>query len=321
MGDLAADFVGPLPSGHNLLVIVDYFSRFIEVIVMKQITASLTVQAFHETFCRFGFPETLKTDNGPQFSGEEMKRFCKQFGIEHRRTTPYWPQANGEVERVNGMIEKHLKISQLEETEWKWDLRMSILMYNSTPHTTTGVAPSILMFGRIIRDKLPAVATRPNKLLEEIQNRDKILKQKSSDYTNNRRRARRSELKVGDCVLVKRMTKENKLASTFSPEEWTIIDRSGPDVTLQSKESNRIIHRNVAHTKLLATSQTGNRDKTSDEEEEAPEEDTVANNSGTVINQEIDNPDEQSEQGSKQRSRRIVKKPGYLQDYNINQCR
>ncbi|XP_062556732.1 uncharacterized protein K02A2.6-like [Armigeres subalbatus] len=116
--DLAADFVGPLPSGHNLLVIVDYFSRFIEVIVMKQITAALTVKAFHETFCRFGMPETLKTDNGPQFISEELGKFCKQFGIELRKTTPYWPQANGEVERVNGMLAKHLKISQAEDTDW-----------------------------------------------------------------------------------------------------------------------------------------------------------------------------------------------------------
>lgn len=102
--DLAADFVGPLPSGENLLVIVDYFTRFIEVIVMKQITASLTVKAFHETFCRFGMPKTLRTDNGPQFKSNEFKTFCEQFGIEIRKTTPYWPQANGEVERVNGMI-------------------------------------------------------------------------------------------------------------------------------------------------------------------------------------------------------------------------
>lgn len=161
--DLAADFVGPLPSGDNLLVIVDYFSRFIEVIVMKQITASMTIKALHETFCRFGMPETLKTDNGPQFKSEEFKGFCDQFGIIIRKTTPYWPQANGEVERVNGMIKKHLKISQVEDTDWKWDLRMCVLMYNSTPHSTTGVAPSVLMFGRIMKDKLPSVSGNFNR--------------------------------------------------------------------------------------------------------------------------------------------------------------
>ncbi|XP_055522693.1 uncharacterized protein K02A2.6-like [Wyeomyia smithii] len=47
---IAADFMGPLPSCHNLLVLIDYFSRFIEVIIMREITAKLTVQALHETF-------------------------------------------------------------------------------------------------------------------------------------------------------------------------------------------------------------------------------------------------------------------------------
>ncbi|XP_062557942.1 uncharacterized protein K02A2.6-like [Armigeres subalbatus] len=110
----------------NLLVIVDYFSRFIEVIVLKEITAATTVKAFDETFCRFGMPETLKTDNGPQFRNGEFKSFCQEYGIEVRKSTPYWPQANGEVERVNGMIKKHLRISQVEDTDWKWNLQVQI---------------------------------------------------------------------------------------------------------------------------------------------------------------------------------------------------
>lgn len=316
--DLAADFVGPLPSGHNLLVIVDYFSRFVEVVVMKQITATLTVQAFHETFCRFGFPETLKTDNGPQFTGEEMKTFCKQFGIEHRKTTPYWPQANGEVERVNGMIEKHLKISHLEETEWKWDLRMSVLMYNSTPHSSTGVAPSVLLFGRLIRDKLPAVSTGPNRLIEEAMDRDKVSKRKSADYTDSRRRAKQRELKAGDIVFVKRMIKDNKLASTFSPEEWKIVHRCGSDVTLQSMVSDKIIHRNVAHLKLRTSSRSDSQEETSDEEEVSTED--IWSSRGGATTQETDGHEQQPGEESSVRPRRMIKKPGYLEDYKINNC-
>ncbi|XP_058816749.1 uncharacterized protein K02A2.6-like [Topomyia yanbarensis] len=225
--DLAADFVGPLPSGHNLLVIVDYFTRFIEVIVMKQITAPLTVKAFHETFCRFGFPETLKTDNGPQFISGKLKRFCDQYGIQLRKTTPYWPQANGEVERINGMIKKHLRISQEEQTDWKWDLRMCILMYNSTPHSTTGVAPSVLMFGRIFKDKLPSLPLISRKTVEEARDRDKEQKYKGAEYADHRRKARPSNMQIGDKVVVRRMIKDNKLSTNFSSEEWVIIDRNG----------------------------------------------------------------------------------------------
>ncbi|XP_055635391.1 uncharacterized protein K02A2.6-like [Toxorhynchites rutilus septentrionalis] len=167
---IAADFLGPLPSGHNLLVLIDYHSRFTEIIIMKQITATLTVRALHETFCRFGMPESLKTDNGPQFISAELHQFCNQFGIEHRRTTPYWPQANGEVERINRSIGKRLKISQeTEGSDWEWDLKMFVLMHNSTPHSTTEVAPSALMFGRILRDKLPGLMIKKGDTIEEYK--------------------------------------------------------------------------------------------------------------------------------------------------------
>lgn len=127
--DIAIDFMGPLPSGHNLLVMVDYFSKFTEVVIMKQITAKRTVQVLHETFCRFGVPESIKSDNGPQFVSGELSSYCREYGIELRHTTPYWPQANGEVERANKTILKHLKISQDSNSQdWIWDLRTFLSM-------------------------------------------------------------------------------------------------------------------------------------------------------------------------------------------------
>lgn len=79
---------------------------------MKSTTAELTVKALFETFSRFGIPNILRSDHGPQFISETMRKFCKEFGIEQQKTTPYWPQANGEVERMNNTILKRLRISQ-----------------------------------------------------------------------------------------------------------------------------------------------------------------------------------------------------------------
>ncbi|XP_055633245.1 uncharacterized protein K02A2.6-like [Toxorhynchites rutilus septentrionalis] len=251
--DIAVDFMGPLPSGHNLLVIVDYFSSFIEVIVMKQITAKHTVQALHESFCRFGVPETMKADNGPQFISEELTMYCREYGIQLRRTNPYWPQTNGEVERANKTILKHLKISQESgSVDWIWDLRTFLLMYNSTPHATTGAARSVLMFGRALRDKLPSVDHRRVPMDEEgIQDRDWTNKLKDAEYCNARRHTKPTELREGDIVVSKRMCKTNKLSTTFAPEEFQITKLTGSDATLSSTDSNRIIHRNVAHLKPL----------------------------------------------------------------------
>ncbi|XP_022788128.1 uncharacterized protein K02A2.6-like [Stylophora pistillata] len=93
--DCAADILGPLPSGESLLVVVDYFSRYFEVVILRSTFSTRLIKALKPIFSRFGVPHTLKTDNGPQLVSEEFEAFLAENGIEHRTTTPLWPQANG----------------------------------------------------------------------------------------------------------------------------------------------------------------------------------------------------------------------------------
>lgn len=303
--DIAIDFMGPLPSGHNLLMMVDYFSRFTEVAVMKNITASRTVQVLHETFCRFGVPNSIRADNGPQFRSKELSLYCKEYAVELRHTTPYWPQANGEVERANKTILKHLKISQESNSlDWIWDLRTFLLMYNSTPHATTGVAPSMLMFGRVLRDELPTFQEKSISLNnEEVRDRDWNRKLDAAKYADNRRNT--NQLKEGDIVVIKRMIKENKLSSTFMPEEFEIKGISGSEATLRSTQSNRIIHRNLSHLKPIRSS------------EKEPQ--TMGNSTVTLRDENISSPGDNSTDPAKhqnivtplERLTRSTRKPAY----------
>lgn len=317
--EIAVDFMGPLPSGHTIFVLVDYFSRFTEAIVMKQITAKRTVEAMHETFSRFGIPESIKSDNGPQFVSEEMRSYCNEYGITLRKTTPYWPQANGEVERANRTILKHLKISQQSaNSDWMWDLRSFLLMYNSTPHATTGVAPSILMFKRALRDKLPCFGEQSlSKEEEEIRDTDKERKQKDAEYANSRRHAKMCDIKEGDTVVVKRTVKENKLSTTFAPEEYTVTKLVGSNATVQSNTSGRILQRNVAHLKPLSTSESVV--VPADVSTEAPSRDLFpSTQDNETENETEDRSSEIQEYNSINRSTRMSRKPEYLKDYDTN---
>lgn len=279
---------------------------------MREISAKNTIQALHETFCRYGIPESIRSDNGPQFVSESLQSFCKEFGIELRKTTPYWPQANGEVERANRSLKKRLQISQeSSKVDWRWDLRMYLLMYNSTPHSTTGVAPSALMFGRVLRDKLPAFPMNPAKTIEEIQDTDREKKLKGAEYTNIRRKARPSSLKEGDVVVAKRMTKDNKLSTNFNPEEMIILKRNGADATIQSKASGKIFHRNVSHLKPIIP-------RTEIRAELPNEEPSTSHRSLEQSEQPDDNnsnPNVTIEPLC--RSRRESKKPKYLEDFQL----
>ncbi|XP_029209128.2 uncharacterized protein K02A2.6-like [Acropora millepora] len=151
--DVAIDVLGPLPSGESLLVVVDYYSRFFEVVVMRTTTSQKMIETLMPIFTWYGYPFSLKSENAPQFVSEEFKVFLTGHGIEHRKSTPLWPQANGKVERQNRTLLKSLKIADAEGKRWKEELNKFLLAYRTTPHSSTGATPAFLMFGRELKTK------------------------------------------------------------------------------------------------------------------------------------------------------------------------
>ena len=71
---LAADLLGPLPSGDYIFVVVDYYSRFFEMEFTKSITTEKIVSLMSKMFVTHGLPCSLRTDNGPQFISDHFKR-------------------------------------------------------------------------------------------------------------------------------------------------------------------------------------------------------------------------------------------------------
>ena len=120
--DISADLLGPLPTRESILVVEDYFSRFLEVAVLKSTTSAKIIEAIHPLFARFGVPYSLRTDNGPQFVSEEFETFLQTQGVEHWKTTPLWSQANGEVGRQNRSLLKCLQIAKVENKDWRSEL-------------------------------------------------------------------------------------------------------------------------------------------------------------------------------------------------------
>ena len=83
----AVDLCGPFPAGETLLILVDYYSRFPFVEILKSTTSSTIISKLFKIFSVHGLPETLTSDNGGQFTSNEMESFLKINGITHNRTT------------------------------------------------------------------------------------------------------------------------------------------------------------------------------------------------------------------------------------------
>ena len=88
--DVAIDIMGPLPTDENLLVIVDYYSRFFEVVIMQSTTTEKIILALISIFARYGYPFSVKSENGSQFQSEEFKSFLLEHGIEHHKQMGRW---------------------------------------------------------------------------------------------------------------------------------------------------------------------------------------------------------------------------------------
>ena len=107
--DLAVDLMGPLPSGHSILVVVDYYSRFYEVEIVTSTTVERIFDSLEDIFSRHGLPLTIKSDNRPQFRSEKFREYCEKNAILHQKVTPKWAQANREVERQNASLLKRIR--------------------------------------------------------------------------------------------------------------------------------------------------------------------------------------------------------------------
>ena len=81
--------------GKEYIVLVDFYSDFIEVKQLQENTSCSVVEFFKEHFSRYGIPDPLVTDNGPQFTSHEFHQFSREFL--HVSSSPHHHTANGKV--------------------------------------------------------------------------------------------------------------------------------------------------------------------------------------------------------------------------------
>ena len=113
------DICGPIPNGDSLFTMMDSYSRFPEVVIVKSTTSGTLIRFMDKFFSRLGFPEKLVSDNGSNFRSDEMKAYLKSCGIKHRKVVPYSPQSNGLIERFHKTLKKMIQTVHSEGRMWQ----------------------------------------------------------------------------------------------------------------------------------------------------------------------------------------------------------
>ena len=147
------DFAGPF-QGSMFMVIVDAYSKWLEVVPMASTTTEKTLEVLRSMFARYGLPDQIVSDNGPQFTASDFEEFCKRNGVKHIRTASYHPASNGEAERFVQTFKHSLKASKNNAGTLHDKLFRFLLRYRNTPSSTTGVTPAELFMKRPLKTRL-----------------------------------------------------------------------------------------------------------------------------------------------------------------------
>ena len=138
---------------------------------MKSTTAGATIATLKNLMARYGLPDRIVTDNGPQYISEEFKSFLQQNGIRHTLSPPYHPFTNGQAEAYVKTFKRMFKKCTLPNHQ---KVDPVFMIYRNTPHTTTGKTPAEVFLKRSPKVKQSLVKPTLTANIEQKQMKSKI---------------------------------------------------------------------------------------------------------------------------------------------------
>ena len=119
---VVTDYYGPLATGEYLIVVIDEYSRFPIVKITSSTSPKSAIPKYDKIFSEFGIPKRLRSDNGSPYNSNEFSDYCKYMGLQHKPIMPFYPQANGMVEKFNTNISKVIMTSKVLKNKWKQEM-------------------------------------------------------------------------------------------------------------------------------------------------------------------------------------------------------
>lgn len=217
-----ADHLGPFVKSKRgncyLLVLVDGFTKFVNIAPVKNTKSTTSVRVLKEHVKYFGVPTRLITDKGTSFTSKTFQDYVKYVGTKHIINAVATPRANGQVERFNRTILNALATMSHGGDDRSWDDHITDIQVgiNTTQHKTTRKSPSELLFGFNIISRTEGILssvindTLNRSTFEELADvrqdaSDKIKQQQGKDAANyNKHRKPAQVYSEGDLVRVAR---------------------------------------------------------------------------------------------------------------------
>jgi transposase InsO family protein len=165
------DFVGPYPDGGYVLVLIDCFSRWVELFAVDAASGECTAVSLLQHFGRFGAPTQIRSDRGSHFVNDLIREFLLLIGTKHCLTLAYSKEENSLVERMNKEVNRHLRSFTFDKNtidDYRLSLPMVQRIINSSVSDRTKLSSSQILFGNAI-DLDRGLFVPPKEVLEGTQ--------------------------------------------------------------------------------------------------------------------------------------------------------
>jgi hypothetical protein len=136
--------------GHGYIIVaVDYFTKWAEAMPTFDNTGkTAALFLFNHVITRFGVPQAIVTDHGSHFRNNMMSELTAKLGLRHDSSTPYYPQANGQVEAINKVLITMIRrMIGIHKTSWHTMLFSALWAYRTSVKSATGFTPFRLVYG------------------------------------------------------------------------------------------------------------------------------------------------------------------------------
>ena len=140
----------PVGKHDAIIVYIDHYSKQVHAIPTTSDVDAEGVADIHyrEIFRLHGIPTKIVSDRGPQFAARLMKALYQKLGITHALTTAYHPQSNGQTERANQEVERHLRMfTNSRQDDWVAHLPTAEFVLNNRMHAAHHMTPFEVMYG------------------------------------------------------------------------------------------------------------------------------------------------------------------------------
>ena len=138
------------------LIVIDYTSKYFELAHLPNASSDTVITHMRSTFARHGKPKVVFSDNEPQYSSNEFKKFSKSLDFIHKTSCPKFPQSNGLVERA---IQTKKTLGKCREDNSDPYLAMLAL---HTIKNSSGTSASELLIKRKLRTLVPSLNVNVN---------------------------------------------------------------------------------------------------------------------------------------------------------------